>query len=268
MNQTQPLRFAILNGQLLERGAVAVSPFGDGFMFGCGVFETLKVTAGRPELCEDHWRRLQQGASELGLAADLNFADLRSHCDELIRAEGVIDAVLKVVVFQDEGRVSELILLREYVYTEEHFARGFSLKVIPDRSNRGGIGRLKTQNYLGNLLALREARDAGFDEVVFVDGQGRVLEGATANIFAVRNDVLYTPSLTHGVLSGVIRGRLLNIPDLPARERMLSLDDLKSADEVFLTNSVFHVMPVREIDGRVFTEFERAARCRALIAGL
>jgi len=265
MKQTQSMRFAVLNGRLLERAAIAISPFSDGFMFGCGVFETLKVTNGSPEFWVDHQTRLERGMTELGLVSGLN-PGVRSRCEELIRAEGAREAVLKIVMFQDEGLVSELILLRDFVYTEEHYKRGFSLKVVAGRTSGEALSRLKTQNYLCNLLALRSAKAEGFDEVIFVDGQERVFEGATANIFAVRNDILYTPPLVHGILPGVVRGRLLKATELAIKERTLTVYDLKTADEVFLSNSVFGIMPVREIQGQGYDDFSTAERCRSLLA--
>jgi branched-subunit amino acid aminotransferase/4-amino-4-deoxychorismate lyase len=255
-------RYAVLNGNLLDRKDVQVSPFSDSFMFGFGVFETLKVVERRPEFWSDHWQRLGQGARDLSLDYTTTSEELRGRCNQLIVQEGADNAVLKIVVFRDVADVSELILLRDQTYPDEKYSQGFSLKIVHGRPAGTGVGPLKTQNYLANILNLRSAQAEGFDEIVYVDEQGRILEGATTNIFVVKNGVLYTPPLALGILPGVIRARLLRTPQAHAEEKILSLDDLDAADEIVITNSVLGAMPVRALQNRSWSQFPVASRCR------
>lgn len=256
----------IFNGRLMPASAAAVSPLSEGFMYGWGVFETLKIAAGgQLEFWDEHWARLQKGVRALGLDYNAKSDALLSRCAELIRAEGVSEAGLKIVVFRDVDRVSELISLRAIPYSADQYERGFSLKVVRGCAQPEGLAGLKTLNYLAGAVALRAARTEGFDEVVFVDDQDRVLETATANIFAVTDGRIVTPSASLGILPGVIRGRLLDDRSLSVTEKVLSLDELCAAGEIFITNSLMGVMPVRSVGGGALSGFCEAVRIRNML---
>jgi 4-amino-4-deoxychorismate lyase len=263
LGQSKLSRSAVFNGELRPAGSVKVSPFSDGFMFGQGVFETLRVSDGQPEFWAGHWERLEAGARALGLGYEQTSAGLLHRCQTLIEADGATDSVLKIAVFRDGEITSELISLREIPYTALDFERGFALKVVHGCGASPLLSGLKTQNYLANLLTLRAARSEGFDEVVFVNDRGELLEGATTNVWAVKDGVAWTPRTDVGVLPGIIRARLLADAPACAREKRLGLGDLLHADEVFVTNSILRVMPVREIDGRTFSSRAIADRLRA-----
>lgn len=268
IHETGTFRMAVLNGVLLEREAIQVSPFSDGFMFGRGVFETIKVAEGEPEHWQDHFKRLQRGAAEVGLGGLSSPEELLDGCRRLIAAERATLAVLKVLVFQDAGGTAALAFLREYPYREHQYSAGFSLHVVHGRAVGEGLARLKTQNYLGNLLALQAARTSGFDEVLFCGAGDALLECATSNVFVVKDGRVLTPPTTVGLLPGVIRARLLREQATPVliEEAELTLSDLAAADEVFVTNSLLGVMPVRACEGRQFSGFKVAKALRASLA--
>ena len=239
-----------LNGALVEAAAARISPLSDGFQYGQGLFETVKLLGGRPVFMAEHVERLRQGAADLGLS----IADgLAARCDSVVRANGAEDGVLKIVVFQDEGGPGELILTRDHPYPAEAFERGFGLMTIADGQRAGRLPSLKTLNYLKNLAGRRAARAEGFDEALFVGPDGSILEGAVTNVCVVAGEWVLTPPLDAGILPGIARSRVLRLP--PAgriREHAVAASLLYAADEIFVTNSLLGVMPVSRIDRHDF----------------
>jgi branched-subunit amino acid aminotransferase/4-amino-4-deoxychorismate lyase len=240
-------RYVILNGRLLDAGEARISPLGDGFMFGLGVFETIKVLNARPVFFSDHFERLRRSAGELGLAFTASVAELRARCEQCVSANGLGEGSLKVVVFQDTDGPGELIVVREKSYLPEHYERGFALKTFPGGQREGKLFGLKTTNYLGNLQAKQAAKAAGCDEALFIDSAGLVLEGATSNMFVVKDGEVLTPSLDGRILPGIARARVLQLLK-NGREGAVPAQLLTGADEVFVTNALLGVMPVAAID--------------------
>lgn len=250
MNQPDTCARVMLDGVVMDVAAARISPLGDGFMFGHGLFETMKVMQGRPVFFAEHAARLERSAGELGLVV----ADgLGARCRQVIAANARESGGLKVVVFQGEHGASELILARTFVYSAESYETGFSLKTFPDARAGDGLGRLKTLNYLKNSRARRAAREAGFDEALWVDSAGAALEGATTNLFIVKEGRVLTPAASGGILPGIARGVVLGLPGGNQREEaMVSAAMLRDAEEIFVTNSLLGVMPVTRVDGRVY----------------
>lgn len=241
----------VLNGRVVPADDARISPLGDGFMYGLGLFETIKVLAGRPAFFAEHLERLRHGAAELGLALTISNAELRSRCQRCIAANDLVDGTLKLVVYQDADTAAQLIVSRPAAYPAEAYTRGFRLKTMPDAGRDQRLARLKTLNYLKNIRAKRAAEAAGFDEALFIDADGTLLEGAITNVFVVKDGIVHTPSLAHAILPGIARAAVLRLlPGEAARETALSAAHLFAADEVFVTNSLLGVMPVAGVDDR------------------
>jgi branched-subunit amino acid aminotransferase/4-amino-4-deoxychorismate lyase len=237
----------ILNGRLLDAGEARVSPLGDGFMFGLGLFETIKVLCGRPVFFSDHFGRLRRSADELGLPLVASADELRARCERCLSANGLDEGSLKVVVFQDTDGPGELIVTREKTYFPEHYERGFALKTFSGGQRAGKLFGLKTVNYLGNLQAKQAAKAAGCDEALFIDFAGLILEGATSNVFVVKGGEVLTPPLDGRILPGVARSRVLQLLK-NGREGAIPSGLFPDADEVFVTNALLGVMPVAAVD--------------------
>ncbi len=252
MNRPVEHSWIILNGKRLPAAEAHVSPLSDGFMFGLGLFETMKVRAGRPMFFSDHFNRLHRSAIELGLLFGPPADELYNRCRDCVAANEVTEAALKLMVFQDVGGVSELILTRPAMYQPEQYARGFRLHTVRDGRRADRLCGLKTMNYIGCLLAKRAVVAAGGDEALFIDRDGRVLEGAASNVFVVRDGLVYTPALDQGILPGTARARVLSLLGKECREGLLPAELLATADEVFITNALLGVMPVARIDERVY----------------
>jgi branched-subunit amino acid aminotransferase/4-amino-4-deoxychorismate lyase len=236
----------ILNGQLLDAGEARISPLGDGFMFGLGLFETIKVLGGRPAFFRDHFDRLRRSTGELGLPFVASADELQARCARCLSANGLGEGSLKIVVFQDTEGPGELIAARENAYLAEHFERGFALKPFFGGQREGKLFGLKTVNYLGNLQAKRAAKTAGCDEALFIDSAGLILEGATSNVFVVKDGEVLTPPPDGRILPGIARSRVLQLLK-NVRECAVPAQLLAPADEVFVTNALMGVMPVAAV---------------------
>ncbi|HXA79961.1 MAG TPA: aminotransferase class IV [Opitutaceae bacterium] len=240
-------RYVILNGRLLDAGEARISPLGDGFMFGLGLFETIKVLNGRPVFFSDHFERLRRSAGELSLPFTATADELRTRCEQCVSANGLGEGSLKIVVFQDMDGPGELIATREKSYLPEHYERGFALKTFPAGQREGKLFGLKTVNYLGNLQAKQAAVAAGCDEALFIDSAGQILEGSTSNVFVVKGGEVLTPPLDGRILPGIARSRVLQLLK-NGRECAVPSQSLSDADEVFVTNALLGVMPVSAVD--------------------
>jgi len=259
-----------VNGEFVEAGRARVSAFDHGFLYGDGIFESLTAAGGRIFKLGDHLDRLERSARALRLPLPETKDRIAEIVKETIRRSKVEDVYIRIIVSRGEGyplldpRVTKgptlAILLHEPSPPAEtgtsYRARGAGLRLktagvrkIPPEALEP---RVKSLNYLNNVLARIEAIEAGFDEAVLLDTRGFVAEAPGENIFIVKAGVLKTPR-AHQVLDGITRRTVLEIArrlGIPAQEADLTLYDLYTADECFLTSSFSRVHAVEEVDGR------------------
>ncbi len=253
----------LLNHNLLPANAAHIPATSEGFLFGHGVFETIKIINGRPAFLAQHHARLAASARALDLPYATSLFDLGTHLRRLTSANALTHGSAKVVLFHcdpdsipgtgsEAPAVGELILTRANAYSPDIYKRGFRLRSVTTSERIHTLSAHKTLNYLANLRAKRAALVAGFDEPLFVTSAGVVIEGATTNVFAVRDGIVLTPALDVGPLPGIARAEVLQLLGADnAREVVLTADDLARADELFVTNALLGVMPVSRLDDRV-----------------
>ncbi|PTY08550.1 aminotransferase class IV [Opitutaceae bacterium EW11] len=243
----QPL--VSLDGVIQDSGTARISPICEGFLFGYALFDTLKVRLGRAVFWDEHLARLRRSATALGLTLR-DEPGLARRCAALIQANGLKDGSLKVVLYRDGAETRELIVTRQFAYSPETYRRGFRLITQRDARVPGRGPAHKTTNYLMSFLARESARQAGADDVLFLDPDDLALECGGSNLFAVVGGELLTPPLAAGILPGTVRGLVLaHWHPKGARECPLTRRFLEAADEVFVTNALLGVMPVTSIDG-------------------
>lgn len=264
MSTLRYMNQAAFNGQIVATGELRVSVLGDGFMFGQGLFETIKVVGGKPMFFDDHVARLGRSAPVLGLKRVSDGAQLRARCEQVVAANGLVDGNVKVILFQDEGGAGEIVLARAGLYPAAFYERGFRLKT-ETAGARGALAGHKTLNYFENIAAKRRAAAAGFDEPVWVDSAGVVLEGATTNVFVVKGGRVFTPPTDGRILPGVVRGRVLKMLGERGSEGVVSQKQLREADEVFVTNALLGVMPVSQVDEQTY-DLAKNSVARGLMA--
>ena len=243
----------LLDGQLLPAAQAKVSALSDGFQFGQGAFETIRTREGRPLLFAAHHARLSSSCAALGLDAPPPAEELATRVTRLLAAIRMPAAAVKILRYKELARTAELITARALPYSAPDYLRCFKLMTFRQGERDGRITGHKTLNYLENLLARQAAKAAGADEALFVTPSGRVLEGSASSLFIVKDGHAYTPPLSAGILPGVARARVLQlIGSERAREKPLTLDEVRSAQECFITNALMGVMPVSSIDDHKF----------------
>ncbi len=216
----------------------------DGLIRGDGVFEVIRVYAGKPFALADHLDRMARSAANLRLP-ELPRALLEQEAAELLRARGgsVFDGCLRLVVTRGGRR---LLLTEPMPATVERIRLGF-VTFAPTHILDG----IKSLSYGSNMLASRLARERGFDEALLVTPHGRVLEAPTSSLFWVsERDELCTPPLADHVLASITRGRVMEVADVV--ERSLEREELLAAPEAFLASTTREVQPIAAVEGRDF----------------
>lgn len=242
----------LLDNVLLPASAAHIPVTSEGFLYGHGIFETIKVTSSRPAFLSQHHARLTASARALDLPYAVSLDTLHERLARVIAANALTDGSARITLFAaDAATTGELITTKANAYPPETYTRGFRLHTVFTGERTGALSAHKTLNYLGNIRAKRAALASGFDEPLFLTPAGIVIEGATTNIFAVRDGIAHTPSLASGPLPGIARAQVLALlGPARARESLLTHDDLRHASELFVTNALLGVMPVTRLDER------------------
>lgn len=259
-----------LNGQLERRLEAKLSPFDHGFLYGYGLFETMRAYNGHIFRLDSHLTRLRCSAESIGLthgvlATEEGKLSLKAACTATLEANELTDARIRLTVTAGEGDMTPdprtcsnptvLVTARRLdPLPPEKYETGFKATISSLRRNsRSPLSRLKSTCYMENILARMTARASGYDEAIFLNEQGSLAEGSTTNIFLVSNGELITPSSESGVLPGITREAVLEIArtsNIKANERLVNLDELVEAQEAFVTNSVLELMPLVSVEGK------------------
>jgi branched-chain amino acid aminotransferase len=261
-----------VDGELVPREEATVSVEDRGFMYGDGLFETLRVYGGEPFAWPAHRERLQRGAQRLGFGGSVP-ADLRERIDETLAANDLREAYCKVSVTRGvqpgkltpDPDVDPTVVVYvtplsrggtggESVWDDPATVQTVRTRRAPDAALPADA---KTHNYLGGILARLELRraatdDYAADEALVRDGAGHVVEGAASNLFFVDGGTLKTPSEDLPLLPGVTRSVVIELAEeegFPVERGRYEVSDVREADEVFLTNSTWEVRPVERVDG-------------------
>jgi branched-chain amino acid aminotransferase len=248
-----------LNGSLVPRSKARVSVFDHAFLYGYGLFETMRAYHGQIFLLEGHLKRLRNGAEAIGLGQKLAGIDLAEACRDTLKANDLKEARLRLTVTNGEseafpweggaGTPTVVITARPYTpISAEKYRQGFRVGIASvRRCTHSTLSAIKSVNYLVSVLARREAAALGLDEALLLNDRGYIAEGGNSNAFFVKASGLVTPSLGSGILPGITRGLVLELAgalDISIKERNVSPSDLTAFDEAFLTSSVIEVMPL------------------------
>jgi branched-chain amino acid aminotransferase len=255
-----------IDGRVVEAAEARIPVTDHGLLYGDGLFEGMRVYGGRVFRLDDHLARFATGAKALALELPGGIARVREIVLETVRAHGAPEAYIRLLATRGVGalgvdptscREPRILCLVDQValYPQEKLRRGIDLVTVSLRRPPPDVldPRVKSLNYLNNVLAKLEARQRGADEALLLNQQGQVAEAAVANVFVWRGGALATPPASDGALEGVTRRTILELAGtlgIPAFERTLGRFDLWAADEVFLTGSGAGVVPVRSLDGR------------------
>jgi len=268
-----------LNGSLIPRSQARISALDYGFLYGFGLFETMRAYDGQVFRLDSHLNRLARSAEILGLPIEA--LDLKGAVRDTIQANKLSDARVRITISIGEGGMvpdpsactqpTVLILAGHYKpYPKQVYEKGFRAVVSSIRRNsQSPLSRLKSANYLENMLAKQEARAAGVDEAICLNEKGLLAEASMSNIFLVNDGMLRTPGVESGILPGITREVVLELApqlDIDTFEQDIRLDELFQTQEAFLTNSLMEIMPLTEIDGKPVGSGEPESVTRRLMA--
>lgn len=258
-----------LNGELVGLDEAKISVFDHGLLYGDGVFEGIRSYNGRVFELDAHMRRLCDGAKTLRLEIPLSVEQFKESIYQTLKANGLDakDAYIRAVVTRGVGYLglhpaktvnpSVFIITDECeLYPPELYETGMELVTVATIRNHPAAlsPRVKSLNYLNNILAQIECVDAGCVEGIMLNHEGHVAECTGDNIFILRDGELQTPPTSAGILEGITRSvviRLAKRRGIPAQEKQLLRYDLYASDECFLTGSAAEIAPIIKIDGRV-----------------
>ena len=258
-------RLLWVNGKLLPVGQAALDPRDRGFTLGDGLFETMRARGGAVLRIERHLSRLRAGAAVLGLSPLPKDEELADAIVGTLAANELAEAAVRLTVSrgvperrgllpEPEPRPSVVVHAEPFAgYPDELYARGVRAVIsgIP-RNERSPLSRIKSLNYLGNVLARREAEARGADDALLLNTAGDLACASAANLFLLLDGTLVTPSVTSGTLPGTVRelltSELAPRVGLEVVERTVRPQELRAAEEAFLTNALMGIVPLIEVD--------------------
>jgi 4-amino-4-deoxychorismate lyase len=263
----------LINGEAREE----IPVLDRGFQYGDGLFETIKVAAGKPEFWDRHMARLARGCATLKIPMP-DAATLRSEAQILCK-DG--DGVLKIIVTRGVGgrgynppspampnRIIALFPLPDYPKTNA--SEGVAVRICTTKlSEQPALAGLKHLNRLEQVIARSEWSDSGIAEGLMCDDADNVIEGTMSNVFIVRSGALVTPGLARSGVAGIIREAVIELAKVLGIEcavRAVPLAELDQAEEIFLTNSVIGIWPVKAISARKFVPRAMTTRMQAALS--
>ena len=255
-----------IDGKFFAKEDAKISVYDHGLLYGDGVFEGIRVYRGRIFECEAHLRRLFDSARAISLKCPLTAEQLKLAIEETVRANGFSDCYIRLVVTRGVGYLGlnpnrcptpSVIIIADTIelYPQEMYNNGMSIitaSVVRNHPNALSP-RVKSLNYLNNILAKIEATDANVPEALMLNQEGNVAECTADNIFIVRDGAVWTPATADGILEGVTRKVIIQLCQklaIPCAEKTIQRHDLYIADECFLSGTGAEVIPVTKIDGR------------------
>lgn len=256
-----------LNGEYVTKEDAKVSVYDHGFLYGDGIFEGIRIYNGNIFKCKEHLDRLYDSAKSIMLEIPITIEEMEQVLVESIRRNELRDGYIRLVVSRGPGdlgldprrspRANVIVIVEQLsIYPEEAYLYGLKTVSVSTRRNVPDAlnPKIKSLNYLNNVLVKIQANLAGAGEAIMMNSQGYVTEGSGDNIFIIKNGIISTPPCYLGALEGITRNAIIEIAKkdgIPVKEEPFTLHDVYVADEVFLTGTAAEVIAVREVDGRI-----------------
>ncbi len=277
--------FIFLNGKIVPDTVADISSADRGFLYGDGIYETLRSYKGKPFKLSEHLERIRHSAKQLKIPFDYTNADIGEWINELLEKNHTQDAYIRITLSRGAGggrlqiddniEPTTLVQAKPLTpYDRRLYEEGMSLVVSNyRRSTSCPISCHKTTNLLKSIMMKEEANKRSADETIIVNTDEYVTECVVSNIFFVNNGRVVTPSLNTNILPGITRRTVLDIckeSSIPAGEERFKIETLINADEVFITNSLMEIMPVSKIEnydigeampGKITQQLMNAYKC-------
>jgi branched-chain amino acid aminotransferase len=256
-----------ISGQFYDKSEAKISVYDHGLLYGDGVFEGIRSYGGKIFRLRQHLQRLYDSAKAIRLEIPMSQEQLAQAIRQTLDLNGLKDAYIRVVVTRGAGSLGldprktgdpQVIIITDHIqlYPPELYENGLEIVTVATiRNHPNAVNpRIKSLNYLNNILAKLEAIQAGCLEALMLNHKGEVAECTGDNIFVVTRGVVRTPPLDAGILEGITRNAVLELAQragIPTREEPLTRHDVYTADECFLTGTAAEIIPVVKCDGRV-----------------
>ncbi len=256
--------YVYLNNGLVPRAQAVVSVFDHGFLYGDGVYETMRVYDDVIFMVDEHLARLRRSASMIGLTVPMDNDQIKNSVYDTLGANSLKNAYVRLTISRGYGPLGldpdlcgnpTFVIMTEQMreYPKEFYEKG--IKIIFAKTRRNPVDavnpQIKSLNFLNNILAKIEAKGEDAYEAVMLNVNGYVAEGTVSNVFFFLDNVLCTPSVDCGILDGITRRLVLDVASkqgLEVSEGVFTADHVYRSSEVFMTNTTMEVMPVRRVD--------------------
>ncbi len=255
-----------INGTFFDKENARVSVFDHGLLYGDGVFEGLRSYGGKIFRLQEHLERLWESAEAIYLKIPMTLEAMAAAVNESLQANEIEDGYVRLVVTRGVGTLGldpdqtsdpQVIIIADRValYPDEFYTDGLKIVTVSTVRNHPAAlsPGIKSLNYLNNILAKMEGKQAGCIEALMLNHKGEVAECTGDNIFLVRQGELFTPPREAGILDGITRQAVCELASesgIPVHQIPLTCDDVSVADECFLTGTAAEVIPVIEVDSR------------------
>jgi branched-chain amino acid aminotransferase len=256
-----------INGKLYDKADAKISVYDHGLLYGDGVFEGIRIYNGKVFRLREHLQRLYDGARSIRLEIPLNREQMEEAVNSTVQANNKRDGYIRLVVTRGAGYLGldprkasnpQVIVIVDDIalYPPELYEHGLEIATVSTIRNHPNAlnPRIKSLNYLNNIMAQIEAVQAGCFEAMMLNHKGEVAECTGDNIFVAKRGVLRTPPTDAGILEGITRGAVIELArgaNIPVHEVALTRYDVYAADECFLTGTAAEVVPVVKCDGRL-----------------
>ncbi len=244
------------NGNIIEKERLA-KIFEPGFLFGWGVFETLRAYKTRVPFLKEHIGRLNDGLNALGIEEAK--IDFKTNIDELLKVNNLEDAYIRITAYKKRESTGIIIYVDKFgYYGQSAYEKGFKAVISPyKRNSQNHFAQIKSLSYLENRMSWYEAQKRNKDEALVLNEKEQLTGGSRSNLFIVKGKEVITPPLAQGAFYGITRKIIISgLKDrqIKISEKEIKLEDLYSCDEAFLTSALLEVMPLVECDNRAIGE--------------
>ncbi len=256
-----------INGRLYDKDDAKVSVYDHGLLYGDGIFEGMRSYSGKVFRHQQHLQRLYESAQAIHLKIPIAIEELAAAVNETLRVNNIRDGYIRLVVTRGAGSLGldpnrtsnpQVIIITDHIslYPKEMYENGLEIVTSSVVRNHSAAlsPRIKSLNYLNNILAKIEGLQAGCVEALMLNTKGEVAECTGDNIFLVKHGDVYTPPIDAGILQGITRDAVIDLAreeGLEVREVPLTKHDVYIADECFLTGTAAEIIPVVKVDSRV-----------------
>lgn len=244
-----------LNGKFLSSKEAKVSVLAPGFLYGWGLFETMRAYQNKIVYFTQHLKRIEKSSKLLKIKFPYTLMRLKEIIQATLKLNGFVDSYVKLLISKSSKYSDTVVIVKRYKpYSLKRYQQGLAACIWKFRQNADSfLARHKTTGYLFYQSAYLEAKRKGFDEALILNNRGYISEASHSNIFLVKGGHLFTPSLGCGCLEGITRRAILDLAkryEVKVSEGKFSPADLYSCDEAFLTNSLMGVMPLASLEGK------------------